>query len=169
MTEINQNEAAHLWALHDCNNTHAINYELNQDSVVIDLGGYHGKWADQIISKYNPNVVLVEPIPEFFNLLYGKFRLNPKVSVLNYGVSTTNHKGELFISADATSKYIKNARPVTVDFITIQELLNKIGQTNIDLIQINIEGEEYPLLEKMLEDKSILNFNNIQIQYHTFI
>ena len=40
------------------------------------------------------------------------------------------------------------------------------GKEHIDLLQINIEGEEYDLLEQMLEDGLILKFQNIQIQYH---
>ena len=32
--------------------THNLNYELNEDSVVIDLGGYTGVWCQQIINKY---------------------------------------------------------------------------------------------------------------------
>ena len=31
--------------------THKITYDLNEDSKVIDLGGYTGVWAQQIIDK----------------------------------------------------------------------------------------------------------------------
>ena len=164
-----KNQSGHMWALHNGDNTFALNYKLNDNSTIIDLGGFHGKWADMIISKYNPNIILVEPIPEFYKFLCNKFKNNPKISVLNYGISTTKHDGVLFLDGDATSKYIVNTRPVKIKFITIQDLLNEIGKTHIDLIQINIEGEEYPLLEKMVEDDSILNFDNIQIQYHIFV
>ena len=39
----------------------------------------------------------------------------------------------------------------------------------IDLLKINIEGGEYPLLEKLVESKTIQNIQNIQIQFHDFI
>ena len=162
-------EAGALWNKHDGNNTLAINYNLDENSKVIDLGGFHGLWADQIIVKYNPNITLVEPIPEYYSYLVNKFKNNPKVSILNYGISTLNYDGELYLNGDGTSKFIETAQTIPVKFITMLELFNKIGGGQIDLIQINIEGEEYPLLESMLEDDSILNFNNIQIQYHTFI
>jgi hypothetical protein len=32
-----------------------------------------------------------------------------------------------------------------------------------------LEGEEFPLLENMIDTGSILKFNNIQVQFHTFI
>jgi FkbM family methyltransferase len=101
--------------------------------------------------------------------LINKFKYTPKVKILNYGVSSNSHKGELFLIADGTSKYIKTPTPIEVNFITINEILNMIGQEQVDLIQINIEGEEYPLLEQMLDDGTILKFSNIQIQYHTYI
>ena len=100
--------------------THNLNYELNEDSVVIDLGGYTGVWGQQIINKYNPNLYIIEPVPSFFNGMVNKFSDNDKVRLLNVGV----------------------------------------------LIQINIEGDEYPLLESMLETGSINKFKNIQVQFH---
>jgi len=156
------------WWRVDGNNSLAINYPLAKNSIVVDLGGYHGVWASQIIQKYDPRIVLVEPIPEFYQYLLDKFKNNPKVQVLNYGISTTNHMGDLYISADGTSKYVKTPVRIIVKFITIIELLEKINM-DVDLIQINIEGEEYPLLEQMLDDGTILRFSNIQIQYHAFI
>ena len=36
--------------------THNLNYNLDENSVIMDLGGYTGVWAQQMIEKYNPNV-----------------------------------------------------------------------------------------------------------------
>ena len=76
--------------------THNINYDLNEDSKVIDIGGYTGVWSQQIIDKYNPNMYIIEPVPMFFDTLIDKFGDNPKVHLLNVGVSTRNKKGKLY-------------------------------------------------------------------------
>ncbi len=157
------------WFKDDCNNTHALNYDINENSTVVDLGGFHGLWADMVIAKYNCNMILVEPIPEYYSFLVNKFKNNPKVKVLNCGVSTSSGKGVLYLNGDGTSKFINTAREVEVDFVTITDLLVKINKTSVDLMQINIEGEEFPLLEKMLQEGSILFFKNIQVQYHSYI
>ena len=162
-------ESNKLWFADNGNYTHAINYPVTNDSMVVDLGGYHGLWADVIIEKYNPYMTLVEPIPEFYNKLKEKFKNNPKVTVLNYAVSDENKTGELYLNGDGTSQYETNSKPITVNFITIEEMLEKIGRDRIELIQINIEGEEFPLLNNMMDTGSILKFDNIQIQFHTFI
>ena len=44
--------------------------------------------------------------------------------------------------------------------------LNEFKIDEVDLIQINIEGDEYDLLDYMIENKLIRRFKNIQIQFH---
>jgi FkbM family methyltransferase len=165
---INQ-ESNDLWFGDDGNNTHALNYPLNENSTVVDLGGYHGKWATSIIDKYNPYMVLVEPIPQFYELLKSKFANNPKVTVLNYGVSSENTNGFLFLNGDGTSMHLERGNKIPVEFITIELLLDKIGKKQVELIQINIEGEEFNLLDNMMKTGLVRRFNNLQIQFHTYI
>ena len=165
---INQ-QSNQKWFEDNGNFTHAINYNINENSMVIDLGGFKGLWADLIIEKYNPHITIVEPIKEFYEELTKKFLNNPKVRVLNYGISNINKVDNLYLNGDGTSKYITNDRPIEVNFITINELLSIIGRDKIELMQINIEGEEFPLLENMIETGSIVKFDNIQVQFHTFI
>jgi len=146
--------------------THNITYDLNEDSVVMDLGGYTGVWAQQIIDKYNPNIYILEPIREFHDGMVDKFKNNPKVKLLNTGISTENKTGVLYISGDGTSSNLKNGTTVEVEFNSIETVLNKWKLNSIDLLQINIEGDEYPLLENMLKTGTIKQFKNIQIQFH---
>lgn len=168
LDKINQ-ESNRRWFADNGNYTHAINYHLDNNSVVIDLGGYMGLWVDIIIKKYDPYIILVEPVPEFYNLLVNKFKDNKKVTVLNYGISIENKIDKLYLSGDGTSKYLETSKTIDVEFITISELLNKIKKNKIDLIQINIEGEEFNLLDDMIINGDILKFQNIQVQFHTFI
>ena len=70
--------------------THNLIHDLNEDSTVIDLGGYTGEWAKEIISRYNCNVYLVEPVEKSYKVLLEKFKSNPKVHILGVGVGTEN-------------------------------------------------------------------------------
>lgn len=146
--------------------THNINYDLDQNSTIIDLGGYTGVWAQQMIEKYNPNVYIVEPVTEFFNVLSDKFSNNNKVHLLNIGVSDEERDDIIYLNNDATSSNIKDGRSVEVKFIKIEKLLEVWNLEKVDLIQINIEGDEYSLLEDMLKTGSINKFLNIQVQFH---
>lgn len=154
------------WFRDNGDNTHNLNYELNEDSIVMDLGGYTGVWVQQIIDKYNPNVYVIEPLPEFYNGLVDRFSDNNKVKLLNVGVSTKNEDGVIYLSGDGSSSNLTNGEAVNVTFKTMSTLLDQWGLDTVDLIQINIEGDEYPLLEHMIEDGSITKFKNIQVQFH---
>lgn len=160
------NQSLNMWFRDKGDYTHNITYELDDNSVVMDLGGYTGVWAQQIVDKYNPNMYILEPIPKFHTIMVDKFKDNPKVHLLNNGVSTENKKGELFLGGDGTSSNLVNGESITVDFKTIDGVLYDWGLDSVDLIQINIEGDEYPLLEYMLNNGSINKFKNIQIQFH---
>lgn len=146
--------------------THNITYDLNEKSIIMDIGGYTGVWAQQMIDKYNPNVYILEPVPSFYKIMENKFIDNPKVRLLNVGIKTENSEGIIFMSGDGSSSNLPNGEPINVKFNTIETVLNKFKLEEIDLIQINIEGDEYQLLENMLKTGSINRFKNIQIQFH---
>jgi len=158
-----------MWNRDNGNYTHALNYPLNEDSIVVDLGAFHGVWASQIIEKYNPNVFLFEPVKEFYDYLVNKFQNNPKVKVFNYGIATDHRMDTLYLRGDGTSKYLAGENAVIVEFISVEKMFELIGTDKIDLAQINIEGEEFPVLEKIIENKTINKFSHLQIQFHTFI
>jgi len=146
--------------------THNLEYDLDEKSSIMDFGGYNGIWAQQMIDKYSPNVFILEPVPKFYNFMIEKFKKNPKVQLLNVAVGTENKEDKFFLNEDASSSNIKNGQQIDIKFITIQEVFKIFQIQQIDLLQINIEGDEYSLLESMIENKYINKFKNIQIQFH---
>jgi len=159
-------EMVSKWFADNGDYTHNINYDLNENSTIMDLGGYTGVWAQQMIDKYNPNVYILEPVPVFHEGMVSKFSNNNKVRLMNVGISTEDKDGFIFMSGDGTSSNLKNGQSISVKFNSIETVLEKWGLNKIDLIQINIEGDEYPVLEHMLKTGSITRFKNVQIQFH---
>ena len=129
-----QKQPIYQWLDVDGNNTLAVDYPLDENSWVIDLGGYHGVWASQMLEKYNSNIILIEPVPEFYAYLRNKFKGVSKVTVLNFGVSAERTSGTLFLRADGTSKYIETENPIIVQFLTLQDILDMAGKEHIDLL-----------------------------------
>ena len=146
--------------------THIIDYKLNSNSSVIDLGGYTGKWADQIIQKYGCNIHLVEPLTEAFITLLNKFKDNPKVHILKVAVGTENTVKQMYINEDSTSFNIKSGEGVTVEIRTLERIMNQWNLQEVDLLQMNIEGDEYALLEHMIKTRIVDRFKNLQVQFH---
>jgi FkbM family methyltransferase len=154
------------WFADNGDNTHNITYDLTDKSVIIDLGGYTGVWAQQMIDKYNPNVYILEPVTKFYESMVNRFSNNNKVHLLNVGIGTEDKDGFIFMSGDATSSNLAEGESVSVKFNSIDTILEKWSLDEVDLIQINIEGDEYPLLEHMLGTGSINKFKNVQVQFH---
>jgi FkbM family methyltransferase len=161
------------WFADNGDYTHNVNYELNDESIVIDLGGYHGLWIDEILKKNNPhipNIILVEPVPEFYNHLVAKYKNYEKIKVINAGVSTDNNEATktLYVSNDGSStNFNENVKSVIqIKTIPIDKILLDNNINQVDLLQINIEGDEYGLMEYMSESNIINKFKNVQIQFH---
>jgi FkbM family methyltransferase len=146
--------------------THNITYDLNEKSIIMDLGGYTGVWAQQMIDKYNPNVYIIEPVPQFYTAAKNKFIKNNKVRLMCVGVSQDKKEGIIYLSRDGSSANQKNGNPVKVKLKNMENILYEFKLEYVDLLQINIEGDEYSLLEDMIKTGFINKFKNIQVQFH---
>ena len=154
------------WQDHNGDYTHSLIYDLNENSTVIDLGGYTGVWAKEIINRYNCNVYLVEPVEESYRILLEKFKSNPKVHILKVGVGIENIEKLMYINGDGTSFNIETGETITVEIRTIESILSQWNLEEVDLLQVNIEGDEYELLQYMIDTELVSRFKNLQVQFH---
>ena len=159
------------WFYMDGDNTHLANHNLNANSVVFEVGGYTGVFADKIIKKYDAYIYIFEPVLQFFEELTAKYRNNPKVKIYNFGLSNTTTKKSISIDADKSSLYKNN--PAEIQNIELKDindfLLETPNITKIDLLNINIEGGEYELLERIIKSNIIKRFDFIQVQFHNVV
>ncbi|WP_452596486.1 FkbM family methyltransferase [Pontimicrobium sp. MEBiC01747] len=146
-----------------------LNYPLNKDSVVFDLGGYKGEFAASIYNKYQSVIHVFEPVPSFYNIIEKAFADNDKVTAYKYGLAGKDGDMQISSTDDSSSVYItKGASQI----IALKSIVNFIKTNDIDcvdLIKINIEGGEYEVLEALLDNNMISIFKNIQVQFHDFI
>lgn len=150
-----------------------IDYPLDENSQVIELGGFHGLWTRRISDKFKCNVLVIEAIPDFYNKMVDEFNYylkdnRHKIKTENFGISTEEKEVTFAVDGDATSSYLNSINKVTVKCFPIEHYLNKHNIEKVDLIQINVEGEEYPLLENWIESGTINKIKFLQVQYHKF-
>jgi FkbM family methyltransferase len=146
-----------------------IDYPLDSTSQVIEIGGFTGVWSKQIINKFNPNLIIIEPVPEFVHELKRIFRKNKKVNIEGVAISTLNKKINLYVNGCATSETIEvSNKQIIVDCYDINYFISKYNLSKIDLIQVNIECEEYPLIINWIENGFLKNVKYLQVQFHTF-
>jgi FkbM family methyltransferase len=149
--------------------TKILDYPLDSNSQVIELGGYIGEWTQKIVERYNPKLLIIEPVPVFYKKLLNKFFGNTNVTIDLAAISTTNKEIKLYVKDSATSETIP-VSTITIDAkaYDIEHFVQKHNLGRIDLIQVNIECEEYPLLLHWVKTDFLKNVKYLQIQFHTF-
>jgi FkbM family methyltransferase len=158
----------HRWVKDNGDATLRLNYPLTESSIVFDLGGYMGEWAQSIVNLYNCNVFVFEPIKEFAITIENKFKNNKKVRVVPSGASTSDCESLISVEGDASSMFSTNATQ-KISLIDITKFIKENNISQIDLMKINIEGEEYDVMEHLVKTNMHILVDNFQIQYHTNI
>ena len=149
--------------------THRLNYDLNKDSIVLDIGGYEGWFTEQINNKYGSKIYCFEPMIQFFTQIQAKFSGCENITVFPLAVSDKIGKSIIYYKNDGSSTNIKTEQSFEINCITLDKILEDNKIDNIDLIKINAEGDEYPILEYMIQNNLIEKCDNIQVQFHAFI
>ncbi len=143
-----------------------LDYDLDEKSLVFDLGGYEGQWTSDIFSKYCSFIHIFEPVEEFAKNIEKRFYKNEKIIVHSYGLSNKNETVK--ITLDKTSSSIFKSGKETSDALLLRaiDFMKQNNIQSIDLMKINIEGGEYDLLEHLIDTGFIKNIKNIQVQFH---
>ena len=159
------------WKKKNGDKVHRLNYpSLSKNSIVFDIGGYVGDFAHEIHIKYGCKVYIFEPHPVFYEKCVQRFEGNTNIINLNYGLSDTTGEFELADSVDGSSFLNLNGKnTVLCEVKNIFDVLKDLEINNIDLMKINIEGGEYPLLQHIADNDKLDIVNFYQIQFHNFI
>ena len=145
-----------------------LDYNLDQNSIVVDLGSYHGRFALEIFTKFKCNVYCFEPLKEFYE--YSKLTIKKdKIKNFNYALGNSQGKKILYLNEDETSFFNKSNLSEEIEVREFNQAISDLDIKKIDLLKINIEGAEYDLLDHILENNIILKIKNLQIQFHTNI
>ncbi len=163
--------AIKLWFRKQGNKNLRVNYELNQNSIVIDAGGYQGDWAFQIYNKYKCNIFIFEPIKSYYRKISERFAGVGKIQNINFGLGDCDIERHISVTKDSSSFYKKEATSSSEPcrIMSVKRFMLERDLKHVDLIKINIEGGEYDLLDKLLDSGLINQFGNLQIQFHKFI
>lgn len=157
------------WKLIDGDKIFRINYPLDSESVVFDIGGYKGDFTWAIYQKYKCNVYIFEPVMEYYEILKKRFKDLEKIRVLDYGLAEKNQYANIYLSGNSTSIYGKFGELEKVKLVDIKDILHKYEIKSVDLTELNIEGGEYNLLEYLINKDLVKKFKNIQVQFHTTV
>lgn len=146
-----------------------LDYDLREDSVVFDVGGYHGDWATDIFCKYGCFVHIFEPVQKFVDIIQTRFSNNNKIFLHHYGMGAKDESIEITIDEDASSIIKSSENTEKIKLINAIKVFKDFNIEHIDLMKINIEGGEYDLLEYFIRTDLISKIHTIQVQFHEFV
>lgn len=143
----------------------ALDWPLGPESVVVEVGGYKGRWALQIAERYAPLLYVFEPQPWAFQTLCEV--LGERAEILPYALGTED--GTLPMGEWETNgcSFVSNQAPFGVGRMReIAGAFHELEIESVDLMLINIEGYEYTLIPHML-DRGI-HPKALMVQFHDY-
>lgn len=156
------------WLRDRGDDTHSLDHRLEAESVVFELGGYLGDWSKEIFNRYKCYIHIFEPVNKFCEQIKENLK-SDKIVVNQFGLAPRTYNADIFISNEASSLYNKQGKQTeNIQLINFMDYINEKQITKIDLLQVNIEGAEYDLLEYLIKAGIVLKIENIQVQFHDF-
>jgi FkbM family methyltransferase len=160
------------WLLAEGDNTLRLDYPLDRESVVMDVGGFKGDFCAAITSKFNCRVFVFEPVPKFYNICAARFASDDRVTCLNFGLCDIDGSFSILNDGDASSLCRDETLGLASDSVVVRrfdKVFSELCVNRIDLIKINIEGGEFSLLDHMISSGLISYVEHLQVQFHNFV
>ena len=154
--EFNKNHIG-KWFQDNGDGTLRINYNLTENSVIMDLGGYHGDWTN-----------IFEPVKSLVNIIASRFAGDRRVKSYDIAVGDEKKKCNIYHGQDESSLFSVGSDDdfEVIKMMEVSNVLDKIGLNFVDVIKINIEGGEFDLLDAIIDKVLQTKFGNFQIQFH---
>lgn len=145
----------------------AIDWPIDEFSIVWEVGSYKGRWALQICQKYNPCMFAFEP--QTWAADVTQHVLQPyNARVFNYALGSQDGAFHMtHQDTDGCSFYRHGTPGELVKMRDVRKVKEELlGDKDIDLLMMNIEGYEYQLLPYMLVNGVHPKF--LSVQFHGY-
>lgn len=144
-------------------------YALTTDDIVLDCGGYEGKFAEEINRRYGCTVHVLEPIVHFYQRTVERLKDRHNVHVHNCGIGGESGPALFKIKGDMTGAWVGEGTEEWVNIRAVDELWKLLSLDEVGLVKLNIEGSEFPVVERMIETGLINKVRNLQVQFHAVV
>jgi FkbM family methyltransferase len=141
---------------------------ITPGGVIIDAGAHRCEFANAMAQKWGASVVSLEPN----EALYPAY-IDPRVRLLRAALA--DQDGEAIFTIDGNpeaSRIIHNngsaaAEGVSVQTRSLASLLGEFGAAGVELLKLDIEGAEYPVLMNATREV-LAQFKQISVEFHPF-
>lgn len=173
-----QQETVDRWFADDGNRVHRLeSHDIGETPLIVEVGGHLGGGTAALLEHWpRATIWTLEPVPEFFNEIVKRFADISNVHPCNYGLGPRAETVGASLDGYGTST-ISGGGDTLVRIESLNWFMNVVGlyvhgrsvasgTQIIDLMEINIEGAEYDLLDHLLELGRQTQIRNLQVQFH---
>ncbi|MDV4144869.1 FkbM family methyltransferase [Shimia sp. FJ5] len=136
--------------------------------VVLDVGGYHGDWAEAMAARYAVKVHVFEPHPRFAEMIADRFAGREDVVAHGFAIGSSNCELTLSDDENASSAFVTDGPTAKGVVRDVREVFDELGIERVAVAKINIEGGEYDLLPALIDAGLIDRFDRLTVQFHKF-
>ena len=157
------------------NNPEVKKLNLNEDSIILDIGSNVGNIATFLYDNYKSNIYCFEPLPKCYSFTKKNLKKYPKIKIINSAISNKKKIAKLYLtkgltnndlssssSLDISKSNIDKKKFIKVNVLNIEDVIKNYKK--IDFIKIDIEGEEYKILPSLI--KNIDKIGIIYCEFH---
>lgn len=127
---------------------------LKHPATVVEIGAHHGAYAviiGKILKMNKGKLIAVEPNEESFQILKQNIRLNDLEDIVFCEqIAISDKEGTINLAPQGSQSRIINTREsgsIIVRSVTMESLLRQYAITEVDLLLIDVEGAELPILK----------------------
>ena len=145
---------------------------LNSSSVVYSFGiGEDISFDRAIMEKHGCEVFAFDPTPKSINWVNHQ-KISEKFKFFELGISSKSGPFDFFmpknpnhVSGSIINQNNVNIKEkVIVEMKTLQDILNELNHKHIDVLKMDIEGEEYDVIDNILDNR--ISVDQILVEFH---
>jgi FkbM family methyltransferase len=141
-------------------------------STVVEIGANIGTFAVYAATdNKNARLFSYEPIKANYDVLVKNIAENgyqDRIKPFNLGVASKTEKREFYLASSPEHSFTKGeagAHSISVDCLTLSDILKNNGIDRVNLLKINCEGAEYEILYSTTKE-CFDKIDEIRMEYH---
>jgi len=148
-------------------------YAPRPGDVVVDLGAHVGVFAQNLLRRYQCNLVAIEPCRENFECLQRNLQGFDDSRVKIYNVAIGAGRGKALVKTPESTNRTHDARIIRddnnsnecVDLLPLHAIFDLCQSPKVDFLKIDIEGSELEAF-RGLDDSYLTRIQRIAMEYH---
>lgn len=152
------------------------------EKIYIDCGGYDGDTVELFIKNYPEanqfKIFCFEPNPELFEKIKKNTSNHENIVIYNKAVWIEDGEKNFFLAKNPQgSSLLSNkigrcklnlAQPIKVNTVDLSKWIKiNFNKYNYIVLKLDVEGAEYPIIEKMINEDTISYINDLYVEWHT--